>query len=318
MIRYTAVDFTEPKQVKFKYRIRGLDDNWVDAKNERAALIASLGAGSYQFELMASNPLGVAGDLARLNISVVPYWWETTVFRILFGSVILFGGLAWSSAQVKRLKRRNEIQADFSRQLIEREEAERKRISQELHDSLGHELLLVRNRALDGANRCGSQREQEEFEGISEMAGRALENTRGMAYNLRPFELDRIGFQGAVESMISKVSESTKTRYFKDIDPLDGVLSSETLVYLYRLLQEGLNNILKHSGASVVMLEIKKDEKYVRVQLDDNGRGFDLSILRTGMGLNGMEERVKLIGGTFQLTSAPKEGTQIRIQIPIG
>ena len=115
-----------------------------------------------------------------------------------------------------------------------------------------------------------------------------------------------------------EVSESTKTRYFKDIDPLDGVLSSETLVYLYRLLQEGLNNILKHSGASVVMLEIKKDEKYVRVQLDDNGRGFDLSILRTGMGLNGMEERVKLIGGTFQLTSAPKEGTQIRIQIPIG
>jgi ligand-binding sensor domain-containing protein len=73
MIRYTAVDFTEPKQVRFKYRILGLDDNWVDAQNERAALIASLRSGSYRFELMASSPLGVAGDIASLEIIVSPF-----------------------------------------------------------------------------------------------------------------------------------------------------------------------------------------------------------------------------------------------------
>jgi signal transduction histidine kinase len=316
LIRYTAVDFTEPKQVRFKYRIRGLDDNWVDAQNERAALIASLGSGTYRFELMAENHLGVASDLARLEFVVLPYWWETSIFRFLLATVLLAGGLSWYSTRVKQLQRRNELQADFSRQLIEREESERKRISRELHDSLGHELLLVRNRALDGANRADSIGEQQQFEDISEMAGKALENARGMAYNLRPFELDRIGFKKAVETMVSKISESSETRYFKDIDELDDVVSSETLVYLYRLLQEGLNNILKHSDASVVMIEIKKDENHVRVQLDDNGLGFDMSIPRTGLGLRGMEERVKLIGGTFRLTSAPGAGTQIRIQIP--
>ncbi|MDA7866721.1 histidine kinase [Verrucomicrobia bacterium] len=317
MIRYTAVDFTEPKQVRFKYRILGLDDNWVDAQNERAALIASLRSGSYRFELMASSPLGVAGDIASLEIIVSPFWWETTGFRILLGTLLLSGGFAWSSSRVKQLKRRNAVQADFSRQLIEREEAERKRISQELHDSLGHDLLLVRNRALDGANRSDSSREKQQFDSISEMAGKALENARGMAYNLRPFELDRIGFQKAVESMVSKISESSETRYFKDIDELDDVVTSETLVYLYRLLQEGLNNILKHSQASVVMIEIKKHERQVRVQLDDNGLGFDMSIPRSGLGLRGMEERLKLIGGQFRLTSAPGAGTQIRIEIPI-
>jgi len=316
LIRYTAVDFTEPKQVRFKYRIRGLDDNWVDAQNERAALIASLGSGTYRFELMSENHLGVASDLAMLEFVVLPYWWETSIFRFVLAAVLFAGGLSLYSTRVKQLQRRNELQADFFRQLIEREESERKRISRELHDSLGHELLLVRNRALDGANRADSIGEQQQFEDISEMAGKALENARGMAYNLRPFELDRIGFQKAVETMVSKISESSETRYFKDIDELDDVVSSETLVYLYRLLQEGLNNILKHSHASVVMIEIKKHENQVRVQLDDNGLGFDMSIPRTGLGLNGMEERVKLIGGTFRLTSAPGAGTQIRIQIP--
>ena len=170
---------------------------------------------------------------------------------------------------------------------------------------------------MDGANRSDSSREKQQFDSISEMAGKALENARGMAYNLRPFELDRIGFQKAVESMVSKISESSETRYFKDIDELDDVVTSETLVYLYRLLQEGLNNILKHSQASVVMIEIKKHERQVRVQLDDNGLGFDMSIPRSGLGLRGMEERLKLIGGQFRLTSAPGAGTQIRIEIPI-
>ena len=138
-----------------------------------------------------------------------------------------------------------------------------------------------------------------------------------MAYNLRPFELDRIGFKKAVEAMISKISDSSGTRYFKDIDELDGVLNNTALIYLYRLIQEGLNNILKHAEASVVMLEVKREGDRVRLQLDDNGKGFDPSGARVGLGLSGMEERAKLLGGEFQLASAPGEGTRIRIVIPL-
>ena len=316
-VRYSAIEFTEPRQVHFRYRILGLDENWIDAKNERTALISSLRSGSYEFELIAANHLGISGSPVSFRFIVLPYWWETTVFRFLLAASIFVSGLAWYSKRVRELKKKNELQADFLRQLIAREEAERKRFSQELHDSLGHELLLVRNRALDGANRAGTESEQQQFEDISEMAGKAIENARGMAYNLRPFELDRIGFRKAIESMISKISESSSTRYFKDVDELDEVLSSVQLVYLYRLIQEGLNNILKHSRASVVMLEIKKHEGQVLVQLDDNGVGFDSRSVKSGLGINGMNERVKLIGGDFQLTSTPGGGTRIQIQIPI-
>ncbi len=316
MIRYTSVEFVAPEQVSFRYRLLGADEGWIDAKNDRSALIASLRSGSYQFELTAVNHLGQAGPPASLSFRVLPYWWETPVFRFLMAGALFFGSLAWYSSRMKQLRLKSEQQADFSRQLIEREESERKRISQELHDSLGHELLLVRNRALDGANKSEGHPLQERFEDISKLAGQALENTRGMAYQLRPFELDRFGFQEAVESMVTKIAESTGKRYFKDIDELEGVLSSSALVYLYRLVQEGLNNILKHSDATVVMLEIKHEEKRVRVQLDDNGRGFSLDAARGGMGLNGMRERARLLGGQFHLNSAPGEGTRIQILIP--
>lgn len=317
MIRYTFVDFVAPGQVNFRYRLLGSDEGWIDAKNGRSALIASLRAGSYQFEVMAIDHLGRIGETATFRLIVEPFWWETGWFLTLISGALLVGCFGGYAARVKQLKRRSELQSDFSRQLIEREESERKRISQELHDSLGHELLLVRNRALDGANVADSIALKDRFEDISELAGQALENTRGMAYNLRPFELDRIGFQRAVETMIGKISESSQTRYFRDIDDLEGVVSASSIVYLYRLVQEGLNNILKHSQATVVMLEIKREGGFVRVQLDDNGVGFDPERVHGGLGLNGMRERVKLIGGRLEFKTAPGEGTRIRIQIPI-
>ena len=316
LIRYTAVEFTAPKEVHFKYRIVGLEDQWIDARNERTTMIAALKSGSYRFELIASNHLMQGSERASLSIIVQPFWWETALFRLLIVTGLMTVGFTWYFKRIQQLKRKNELQADFSHQLIDREEIERKRISQALHDSLGHELLLLRNRALDGANQADNPTAQEQFEDISNLAGQALENARGMAYNLRPFELDRIGFKKAIETMISKIAESSSVRYFKDIDALEGVLTSTALVHLYRLIQEALNNILKHSNASVVMLEIKIEKAQVRVQLDDNGNGFDTRIHKAGMGLNGMEERAKLIRGKFHLTSAPGEGTQIRILIP--
>ena len=138
-----------------------------------------------------------------------------------------------------------------------------------------------------------------------------------MAHNLRPCELDSIGFQEAVETMVSRVSTGSKIRFFKQIDSVEGVLTDTKIVYLYRLIQEGLNNILKHARATVVMLEIRKEAEEVWMQLEDNGVGFDSCSQKPGMGLNGMNERAKIIGGTFQLKTVPGEGTRIRIRIPI-
>ena len=315
-IRYTAIDFTEPEKVNFHYRIKGQDEAWINAKNERAVLINDLAQGEYVFELKATNHHAQEGNVASLRLSVRPYWWETLGFRWALGLGILTLGIAAYRKRVRELERRHQAQADFSRLLIDREEAERIRISRELHDSLGHDLLLVRNRALEGSNQADTTALQQQFQSISEMLGDALENTRRMAYNLRPFELDRIGFKKAVETMISKISETSNTRFFKEVDDLSGVLPAKSQVYLYRLLQEGLNNILKHAHATVVMLELKVEPHRVTVQLEDNGVGFDRETPSGGLGLGGMRERAKLMGANLTITSTPGEGTQIRIEIP--
>ena len=316
IVRYTAMEFSEPKQVHFRYRIVGLDDDWVEAENERAALIASLRYGDYRFEVMAENHLGRESNVASLNLIVEPYWWETRAFRMCVALLLIAGGVGGYQRRVMALERRNQIQEEFARQLIDREESERKRLAQEMHDGLGHELLLVRNRALDGAE-APMEEASDRFNVISDMVGNALENARSMAFNLRPFELDRIGFKNAVEAMIDKLAQSSDARYFRDIDDLEGLLPDSALVYLYRLIQEGMNNIMKHAQSTMVLLEIKVEDGCVRLQLEDDGVGFDTKKPSSGMGLSGMEERVRLINGTFHISSVPGKGTRLRIEIPV-
>ena len=315
LIRYTAIEYSEPEQVQFSYRILGVDNEWVRAGNERAALVASLDPGEYRFEVRAENHLGRVSEISSLDLSVQPFWWETRTFRILASlGVIAFGAGAYQR-RVRSLERRNLLQEDFSRQLIEREESERKRLAQEMHDGLGHELLLVRNRALDGADApLGEARER--FGAISELAAQALENARHMAFNLRPFELDRIGFKKSVEGMIHQLGHAGNTRYFTDVDELEGILPSSSLVNLYRVIQEGMNNIVKHAEASMVMVEIKVEDECVRIQLEDDGRGFKPRSHSLGMGLSGMEERVRLMRGVFQISSVEGKGTRILIRLP--
>ena len=141
LIRYTAVEFTEPDKVKFRYRLVGLENEWVDAENERSTYIASLRFGTYDYELMAVNHLGYSGEVASLRIIVQPVWWETGTFRMLLIASLLLVGFILYRNRITQLEKKNQLQAEISSQLIEREEAERKRISQELHDGLGHELL---------------------------------------------------------------------------------------------------------------------------------------------------------------------------------
>ena len=137
---------------------------------------------------------------------------------------------------------------------------------------------------------------------------------------LRPLELDRLGLHDAIEALLREVSATTGLRVFKDLDAPDALLAPEIQVYLYRLVQEGLNNVIKHARASTVMLEIKRDNGHISIRLEDDGAGFDLTRVqerRQGLGLIGMEERVKLVGGQFEISSAPGAGTRIGISIPL-
>jgi len=208
----------------------------------------------------------------------------------------------------------------FARQLLDSMETERQRIATELHDSLGHELLIIKNRSLLALNALKDKKYiKEQLDEISDTVSRAIQETREIAYNLRPYQIDKLGLTKALESIITRAAKTTTIVLTSDIDPIDHLMPKEMEIHVYRIIQECVNNILKHSDATTGKVFIKRWHNRINIDVVDNGSGFDVSIKKTqneqGSGLNGMVERTRLIGGTMKVESNPGKGTRVLMTI---
>jgi signal transduction histidine kinase len=206
--------------------------------------------------------------------------------------------------------------------LIESQETERKRIAAELHDSLGQSLLIIKNRAalgLDSPQDPGTAAGQ--LDEINALASQAINEVRTIAYNLRPLHLERLGLAAVIEEMIEKAEGASGIRFFADIPPLDGLFSKEEEINFYRVIQESVNNIIKHSQATKANVEVRIESGQIHISVSDNGRGFMADpqpgeTAPQGMGLTGIAERVRMLGGAHTVNSAPGQGTTVSISIP--
>jgi signal transduction histidine kinase len=225
-----------------------------------------------------------------------------------------------------QLQRVQMAQAAFARQLIASQEAERKRIAGELHDSLGQSLVIIRNWAMIGAGQLeNNSPAREELDEINTLASRTINEVREIAYNLGPYHLERLGFEKSIKDMASRVAKASGVAIGTELDALDGALSGETQMSLYRVAQEALNNMVKHSRATQTHIALKRETAGVRLTVTDNGRGFDPHTAKSaeppgsaepGFGLNGMAERVRLLGGALTVRSAAEHGTTVEAFLP--
>lgn len=321
-IHYTGLSFINPEQMKFKYRLEGLDKDWVDAGSRRTAYYSHVPPGSYTFRVMAANSDGVWNERgASIRINVVPRfyrtWWFLTLVVAAIAGVV---ALAYRR-RVARLERRRSKQEAFARALIASQENERKRIAAELHDSLGQNLLVIKNRALmalkSPEDPAGAMHQVTE---ISATAAQAIQEVREIAYNLRPYQLDRLGLTKAVEGMIRKVASASTVKFSTDLASMDKLFSEDDEINLFRVFQESINNVVKHSGASVASVSAARSGRTLRVAVADDGRGFapeaqqsELGDGGGGLGLRGIRERVRILGGDYSIRSAPGQGTTITI-----
>ena len=319
-IEYTGLSFIKSTQIKFKYRLEGLEENWVDAGSKRTVDYSYLPAGSYTFRLIAANANGVwNNEGTTLKIVVRPFFYQTWWFIGVVGlALATFIGWVFYS-RVSRLRAIAAATTLFSRQLIESQEAERKRIAVELHDGLGQSLVIIKNRAMLGLKK-GDDKERvaRELGSISESASQALEEVREITNNLRPQLLDRLGLTRAIQSMLKKVAGVVEIE--SDIDLIDGLFTENEEISIYRIVQESVNNIIKHSNASNASVSITRDGSNVAIKIQDNGRGFDFvnaNAERHKLGLVGLNERAQLLKGEILIESRPGEGTTIRVMIPI-
>jgi hypothetical protein len=188
-INYTGLSFIKPEQVRFRYKLEGLNDDWIEAGNRRAAYYSHVPPGEYNFRVIAGNSDGVWNtDGAMIRVVIHPPFWRTWWFAALI--VCLFVGLGFLiyNRRVAVLKRAHHVQEAFSRRLIESQEQDRKRVAAELHDGLGQSLVIIKNRAV--LSLTARENYERAFEQLNEIAGaatEALNEVKEITYNLRPY-----------------------------------------------------------------------------------------------------------------------------------
>ena len=326
-ITYTGLSFATPDRIAFRYRLQPGDRDWTEVGIRRVASYSGLAPGTYRFEVSAANRDGIWGPASQvLSISVTPALWQKVWFQT--GLVVLAVALAALLVRnrMSTLSRAHAAQEAFSRQLLESQEQERKRIAGELHDGLGQNLLVMKNRLLLGLRSGGAMLDgpaREHLDIVGKAADEALEGVRLMARNLRPYQLDHVGLAQTVTSSAESVAAAAGLDLHVEVDELSGALSRSDEIGVFRVIQEGLNNVVKHSGARQATLLVIRTPRELRIVLTDDGRGFTVTRTREGrptggFGLAGIGERVRMLKGTWAIVSAPGRGTQLTVVIPIG
>jgi signal transduction histidine kinase len=319
-IVYTALSFINSELIRFKYKLEGLDHDWTDVGTRRSVYYPHIPPGDYVFKVIAANSDGVWNTEGQsLRIVVLPPFYRTWWFGLL--SLVALAGAATLAYRyrIRQFQQLQRAQQKFSQQLIESQEAERKRVAAELHDNLGQHLVVIKNLALMFLQKQvnGDARQVED---ISATASQAISEVKEISYNLRPYQLDRIGLAKAIEALLKKAEAASGIRFVAAIDDLGGALPKESEINFYRIVQECLNNILKHSQATEATVTIRRSGDRLRMTIRDNGKGFTPGVAAPGahgFGLLGINERAQLLGGQAGIHSAPGQGATTTLEIAL-
>ena len=320
-IHYTGLNFTKPEQVKFKYKLEGFDSDWIEVGTRRTAYYTQIPAGNYRFLVTASTTNGVWNEQpAAKNVIVLsnPIW-KKPWFILSVSVLLILVLITFYRLRLQQMGKIRHQQQEFSRQLIKSQENERKRIAGEIHDGLGQTLLIIKNRAFLGARANNLEAANEQLSEISTSSGAAINQAREIAYFLRPSQLERLGLTSALEEMLREVSESSEIVFEYEIDSIDDFFSVENEINFYRVVQESVNNILKHSNAAKAKVFVTRKVDKIELSVQDNGKGFAKETTKigqkSGFGLFGIEERVRILGGRHSIQSEIGGGTKVFVTI---
>jgi signal transduction histidine kinase len=209
------------------------------------------------------------------------------------------------------------VARDTVRRVVAAQEEERRRLALELHDETGQALtsILLGLKAIGGAEtKEDAQRAEADVRGL---VVQALQDVRALAVELRPSALDDFGLGPAVERLAQTFGERSGISTTVETH-LDDRLPPELETTLYRVVQEALSNVVKHAGAERVSIVLAQRGSGVAATIDDDGQGFDESLIRPdALGLTGMRERLALVGGTLEIESAPGSGTTVAARVPV-
>lgn len=324
-LEYSALSYLLGEENKYAYFMEGFDRNWHEVGTNRSANYSHLDPGEYTFKVIASNSDGVWNTQgASLRIIIIPPFWMTTWFRVIAIVLFLSIGPIIYYRRVTTLKKEKALQEDFSRQLLDNVEGERKRIAGEIHDSLGQNLLVVKNVLQTGLESAENvEKTKGTIENAVNIVGQTIQDARTLSYTLHPLMLEELGLTTALQYLLRKTCETFSIQFTSNVEDIDGLFSPEAEVHIFRVVQECLNNVVKHSGATTATLTVKRHKEFVELLLSDNGKGFDATKSGVhrgnvgGFGQKNMKERTRLLGAEMNVVSIMSGGTTVSLRCPV-
>jgi len=226
------------------------------------------------------------------------------------------------AARLHEAQRRETLRGELLKRVVAAQEAERQRIARELHDETGQALtaLGLGLRSVGALQKQQPKKSAENLKRLRGMVARALNELQRLISDLRPSHIDDLGLPAALRWYTNDLQESVPLEVRVHVNGQARPIPSEVKITLYRVAQEALTNVIKHANADVADVHVRFSEGSVTLQVDDDGSGFDIDMLRNpdrpSWGLLGMEERASLLGGRFGISSQPGEGTSVEVTIP--
>jgi len=260
----------------------------------------------------------VSQMVARLQLGVSVMIVVTLLGGALLAGLTIFHILRLENEAALRLdesvRARGSLQ-ELSAKLVRAQEDERRALSRELHDEVGQAfsaILMETENVLDLKPADGVPAH---LESIRSLAERGVNEVRNMTLLLRPSMLDDFGLVPALNWQGRETAKRTGLRVHVFAEEMED-LPEEHKTCIYRVVQEALNNAARHAQASAIQVSVKSAPNSIRVSVQDDGSGFD-PVRTRGLGMLGMEERVRHLGGTFDIESQPGRGTLVKVELPV-
>jgi signal transduction histidine kinase/ligand-binding sensor domain-containing protein len=320
-INYTALSFVDPERIQFRCKLDGYDENWHDASNLRQASYSNLRPQAYNFHVIACNNDGVWAETgASWKFSIRPAIYQTYWFLTLSAAAFAFslwGLYRWNLARVT-----GQTEARMNARL-EAQMAERKRIAQELHDTLLQGFTGVRLKLWAIAHQLPEPMAQarDQLNNVIRQTDQCLAESRRSIWALRSQRLEDAEDLGsalaaAVKQLVADTRLQLDLKLTGDQRKLSGIVEFNLL----RICEEAAANAIKHADARKISVELRFEPHQVVLLVEDDGQGFDPDTAQASngdhFGLAGMRDRAKIIGGVLTISSQPGAHTRMAVSVP--
>jgi signal transduction histidine kinase/ligand-binding sensor domain-containing protein len=318
-IRYAAPTLAVPERVTYQYQMQGLDPNWLDAGSRQTAVYSVLPPGRYRFRVRARNHDGVWSEgTANLALVVQPYLWQRAWFPVAVGAALVTAsGLTF--AWIQKARMRNKL---ARLELQQAKEAERTRISRDLHDHLGSSLTRISMLAEEpvdvGGNGNGASHQ---LRVIREKVNAAVGELDALVWAVDPQQdtLPSLGgyLASFAEDYVNAAGLGCRIEVPRQYSARP--VASDVRHHLFLAVKEAVHNAVRHAGATEVLFQIRASLGWLHVRVEDNGTGFDMAAtaVRRGSGLTNLRERLALIGGRCDIQTELGKGTTISFVVPL-